>query len=209
MNVVHRDIKPENLLVSEYPLGTESLKLGDLGLATVVEGPLYTVCGTPTSKVQCKSGHLGCGRHGLHPPVWVHSFQKNTALDKETLQLHQSGPQRSPDPTITPTKWEECSPTHTLTPTDVGTAPPSGSSVSSPLDVSPSSTPSSPTGLLLSNMSSSCPSPSPTSERRPRSPPSSRLLPPPRPPPPRPRHPALWPSKNESPRSSWKDFRML
>lgn len=34
--------------VFEYPDGTKSLKLGDFGLATVVEGPLYTVCGTPT-----------------------------------------------------------------------------------------------------------------------------------------------------------------
>lgn len=73
INIVHRDIKPENLLVfiaalctfqaaarraltlclvrvqvCEYPDGTKSLKLGDFGLATVVEGPLYTVCGTPT-----------------------------------------------------------------------------------------------------------------------------------------------------------------
>ncbi|MBZ3869001.1 Serine/threonine-protein kinase DCLK2 [Sciurus carolinensis] len=48
LSIVHRDIKPENLLVCEYPDGTKSLKLGDFGLATVVEGPLYTVCGTPT-----------------------------------------------------------------------------------------------------------------------------------------------------------------
>ncbi|MEQ2240040.1 Serine/threonine-protein kinase dclk2, partial [Ilyodon furcidens] len=48
MNIVHRDIKPENLLVCEHPDGAKSLKLGDFGLATVVEGPLYTVCGTPT-----------------------------------------------------------------------------------------------------------------------------------------------------------------
>ncbi|XP_064882066.1 serine/threonine-protein kinase DCLK2-like [Oncorhynchus nerka] len=48
MDIVHRDIKPENLLVCEYLDGTKSLKLGDFGLATVVEGPLYTVCGTPT-----------------------------------------------------------------------------------------------------------------------------------------------------------------
>ena len=34
--------------VFEYPDGTKSLKLGDFGLATVVEGPLYTICGTPT-----------------------------------------------------------------------------------------------------------------------------------------------------------------
>lgn len=37
-----------SLQVCEYPDGTKSLKLGDFGLATVVEGPLYTVCGTPT-----------------------------------------------------------------------------------------------------------------------------------------------------------------
>lgn len=36
------------LQVCEYSDGTKSLKLGDFGLATVVEGPLYTVCGTPT-----------------------------------------------------------------------------------------------------------------------------------------------------------------
>lgn len=72
INIVHRDIKPENLLVCIYTRphsvdksccfnlasvsfqvfqcqdGTKSLKLGDFGLATVVEGPLYTVCGTPT-----------------------------------------------------------------------------------------------------------------------------------------------------------------
>nr|XP_061779045.1 serine/threonine-protein kinase DCLK2-like isoform X1 [Nerophis lumbriciformis] len=252
MNVVHRDIKPENLLVSEYPDGTKSLKLGDFGLATVVEGPLYTVCGTPTyvaPEIIAESGYgvkvdiwaagviayiLLCGfppfrsesnqqeelfeqillgRLDYPSPYWdnisdsakeligkmlqvnmdarytaqdvlahpwvtddavaennmkaevtgklrthFHSAPRhgnaaavsvivNTALDKETLQLHLSGPQRSPDPTITPTKWEECSPTHTLTPTDVGTAPPSGSIVSSPLDVSPTvSTPSSPDG---------------------------------------------------------------
>lgn len=32
----------------EHADGTKSLKLGDFGLATVVDGPLYTVCGTPT-----------------------------------------------------------------------------------------------------------------------------------------------------------------
>lgn len=78
LNIVHRDIKPENLLVSvtlhgasgwegkttlssishvpfvhlvqvyEHNDGSKSLKLGDFGLATVVNGPLYTVCGTPT-----------------------------------------------------------------------------------------------------------------------------------------------------------------
>ncbi|GLD46533.1 serine/threonine-protein kinase DCLK1-like protein [Lates japonicus] len=38
----------QNLLVSEHADGSKSLKLGDFGLATVVDGPLYTVCGTPT-----------------------------------------------------------------------------------------------------------------------------------------------------------------
>lgn len=32
----------------EHADGSKSLKLGDFGLATVVDGPLYTVCGTPT-----------------------------------------------------------------------------------------------------------------------------------------------------------------
>ncbi|XP_072248238.1 serine/threonine-protein kinase DCLK1b isoform X2 [Leuresthes tenuis] len=48
LNIVHRDIKPENLLVYEHHDGSKSLKLGDFGLATVVNGPLYAVCGTPT-----------------------------------------------------------------------------------------------------------------------------------------------------------------
>uniref|UniRef100_A0A8C6SI07 Serine/threonine-protein kinase DCLK2 n=1 Tax=Neogobius melanostomus TaxID=47308 RepID=A0A8C6SI07_9GOBI len=47
-HIVHRDIKPENLLVYEHPDGTKSLKLGDFGLATTVNGPLFAVCGTPT-----------------------------------------------------------------------------------------------------------------------------------------------------------------
>ena len=34
--------------VYEHTDGSRSLKLGDFGLATVVNGPLYTVCGTPT-----------------------------------------------------------------------------------------------------------------------------------------------------------------
>ncbi|KAM6942353.1 serine/threonine-protein kinase DCLK2 [Lycodopsis pacificus] len=67
-NIVHRDIKPENLLVFEYPDGTKSLKLGDFGLATVVEGPLYTVCGTPTyvaPEIISESGY------GLKVDVWA------------------------------------------------------------------------------------------------------------------------------------------
>lgn len=48
MNIVHRDVKPENLLVFQHADGSKSLKLGDFGLATVANEPLYTVCGTPT-----------------------------------------------------------------------------------------------------------------------------------------------------------------
>ncbi|XP_048855772.1 serine/threonine-protein kinase DCLK2 isoform X1 [Brienomyrus brachyistius] len=68
MNIVHRDIKPENLLVCEYPDNTKSLKLGDFGLATVVEGPLYTVCGTPTyvaPEIIAESGY------GLKVDIWA------------------------------------------------------------------------------------------------------------------------------------------
>ncbi|XP_062284130.1 serine/threonine-protein kinase DCLK2 isoform X1 [Scomber scombrus] len=68
LNIVHRDIKPENLLVFEYPDGTKSLKLGDFGLATVVEGPLYTVCGTPTyvaPEIISESGY------GLKVDIWA------------------------------------------------------------------------------------------------------------------------------------------
>ncbi|XP_023259100.1 serine/threonine-protein kinase DCLK2 isoform X8 [Seriola lalandi dorsalis] len=68
MNIVHRDIKPENLLVFEYPDGIKSLKLGDFGLATVVEGPLYTVCGTPTyvaPEIIAESGY------GLKVDIWA------------------------------------------------------------------------------------------------------------------------------------------
>ncbi|XP_076004040.1 serine/threonine-protein kinase DCLK2 isoform X2 [Genypterus blacodes] len=68
MNIVHRDIKPENLLVFENPDGSKSLKLGDFGLATVVDGPLYTVCGTPTyvaPEIISESGY------GLKVDVWA------------------------------------------------------------------------------------------------------------------------------------------
>ncbi|XP_005464609.1 serine/threonine-protein kinase DCLK2 isoform X2 [Oreochromis niloticus] len=68
MNIVHRDIKPENLLVCEYPDGTKSLKLGDFGLATVVEGPLYTVCGTPTYVAPEIIAETG---YGLKVDIWA------------------------------------------------------------------------------------------------------------------------------------------
>uniref|UniRef100_G1MY87 Serine/threonine-protein kinase DCLK2 n=1 Tax=Meleagris gallopavo TaxID=9103 RepID=G1MY87_MELGA len=68
LNIVHRDIKPENLLVCEYADGTKSLKLGDFGLATVVEGPLYTVCGTPTYVAPEIIAETG---YGLKVDIWA------------------------------------------------------------------------------------------------------------------------------------------
>ncbi|KAM9027142.1 serine/threonine-protein kinase DCLK2 isoform 2-T2 [Ara ararauna] len=68
LNIVHRDIKPENLLVCEYPDGTKSLKLGDFGLATVVEGPLFTVCGTPTYVAPEIIAETG---YGLKVDIWA------------------------------------------------------------------------------------------------------------------------------------------
>ncbi|XP_076830175.1 serine/threonine-protein kinase DCLK2 isoform X2 [Brachyhypopomus gauderio] len=68
MSIVHRDIKPENLLVCRYPDGTKALKLGDFGLATVVDGPLHTVCGTPTYVAPEIIAELG---YGLKVDIWA------------------------------------------------------------------------------------------------------------------------------------------
>ncbi|KAK1174908.1 serine/threonine-protein kinase DCLK2 isoform X1 [Acipenser oxyrinchus oxyrinchus] len=68
LNIVHRDIKPENLLVCEHPDSTKSLKLGDFGLATVVEGPLHTVCGTPTYVAPEIIAETG---YGLKVDIWA------------------------------------------------------------------------------------------------------------------------------------------
>ncbi|NXN99568.1 DCLK2 kinase, partial [Rhinopomastus cyanomelas] len=68
LSIVHRDIKPENFLVCEYPDGTKSLKLGDFGLATVVEGPLFTVCGTPTYVAPEIIAETG---YGLKVDIWA------------------------------------------------------------------------------------------------------------------------------------------
>uniref|UniRef100_A0A8C5EEI6 Serine/threonine-protein kinase DCLK2 n=1 Tax=Gouania willdenowi TaxID=441366 RepID=A0A8C5EEI6_GOUWI len=68
LNIVHRDIKPENLLVYEHQDGSKSLKLGDFGLAVVVNGPLFTVCGTPTyvaPEIVAETGY------GLKVDVWA------------------------------------------------------------------------------------------------------------------------------------------
>nr|XP_005996417.2 PREDICTED: serine/threonine-protein kinase DCLK2 [Latimeria chalumnae] len=54
--------------VCEYSDGTKSLKLGDFGLATIVEGPLYTVCGTPTyvaPEIIAENGY------GLKVDIWA------------------------------------------------------------------------------------------------------------------------------------------
>lgn len=42
-DIVHRDIKPENLLLAD----DFTIKLADFGLACVVRGPLFRICGTP------------------------------------------------------------------------------------------------------------------------------------------------------------------
>lgn len=68
LNIVHRDIKPENLLVFEHQDGTKSLKLGDFGLATVVNGPLYNVCGTPTYVAPEIIAETG---YGLKVDIWA------------------------------------------------------------------------------------------------------------------------------------------
>ncbi|MEQ2193321.1 Serine/threonine-protein kinase dclk1 [Xenoophorus captivus] len=68
LNIVHRDIKPENLLVYEHHDGSKSLKLGDFGLATVVNGLLYAVCGTPTyvaPEIVAETGY------GLKVDIWA------------------------------------------------------------------------------------------------------------------------------------------
>ncbi|XP_026137582.1 serine/threonine-protein kinase DCLK1 isoform X2 [Carassius auratus] len=67
-NIVHRDIKPENLLVYEHQDGSKSLKLGDFGLATVVDGPLYTICGTPTYVAPEIVAEMG---YGLKVDIWA------------------------------------------------------------------------------------------------------------------------------------------
>uniref|UniRef100_A0A3Q2CVE9 Doublecortin-like kinase 1b n=1 Tax=Cyprinodon variegatus TaxID=28743 RepID=A0A3Q2CVE9_CYPVA len=68
LNIVHRDIKPENLLVYEHSDGSKSLKLGDFGLATVVSGPLYAVCGTPTYVAPEIIAETG---YGLKVDIWA------------------------------------------------------------------------------------------------------------------------------------------
>ncbi|XP_037534214.1 serine/threonine-protein kinase DCLK1 [Nematolebias whitei] len=68
LSIVHRDIKPENLLVYNHVDGSKSLKLGDFGLATVVNGPLYAVCGTPTYVAPEIIAETG---YGLKVDIWA------------------------------------------------------------------------------------------------------------------------------------------
>ncbi|XP_034024292.1 serine/threonine-protein kinase DCLK1-like isoform X2 [Thalassophryne amazonica] len=68
LSIVHRDIKPENLLVYEHQDGSRSLKLGDFGLATIFNGPLYTVCGTPTYVAPEIIAETG---YGLKVDIWA------------------------------------------------------------------------------------------------------------------------------------------
>ncbi|KAM3875038.1 serine/threonine-protein kinase DCLK1-like isoform 1-T1 [Diretmus argenteus] len=68
LNIVHRDIKPENLLVYEHQDGSRSLKLGDFGLATLFNGPLYAVCGTPTYVAPEIIAETG---YGLKVDIWA------------------------------------------------------------------------------------------------------------------------------------------
>lgn len=42
-NIIYRDLKPENILISQNGY----IKLADFGLAKVIDGKTYTLCGTP------------------------------------------------------------------------------------------------------------------------------------------------------------------
>ncbi|XP_074094742.1 uncharacterized protein LOC141524614 [Cotesia typhae] len=66
--IVHRDVKPENLLVEMEGSHVRCLKLGDFGLAQIVTGPLYTVCGTPTYVAPEILEETG---YGLKIDVWA------------------------------------------------------------------------------------------------------------------------------------------
>ncbi|KAI1241921.1 hypothetical protein IHE44_0005429 [Lamprotornis superbus] len=58
----------ELVKVYEHQDGSKSLKLGDFGLATIVDGPLYTVCGTPTYVAPEIIAETG---YGLKVDIWA------------------------------------------------------------------------------------------------------------------------------------------
>ncbi|TNN63501.1 Serine/threonine-protein kinase DCLK1 [Liparis tanakae] len=58
----------ELVKVYEHADGSKSLKLGDFGLATVVDGPLHTVCGTPTYVAPEIISETG---YGLKVDIWA------------------------------------------------------------------------------------------------------------------------------------------
>ncbi|KAH0616027.1 hypothetical protein JD844_026798, partial [Phrynosoma platyrhinos] len=81
-------------IVCEYPDGTKSLKLGDFGLATVVEGPLYTVCGTPTyvaPEIIAETGYglkILVGKLEFPSPYWDNITDSAKELISLMLQVN-------------------------------------------------------------------------------------------------------------------------
>ena len=66
LNIVHRDIKPENLLVHRKGKEIICLKIGDFGLAQIVNKPLITICGTPTYVAPEILAEAGYGMKVIH-----------------------------------------------------------------------------------------------------------------------------------------------
>lgn len=67
--------------VYEHQDGSKSLKLGDFGLATVVDGPLYTVCGTPTyvaPEIIAETGWVIVSPHPSQSDLHNSQFQSYT-----------------------------------------------------------------------------------------------------------------------------------
>lgn len=98
--IVHRDLKPENLLVMQRKDGRITIKLTDFGLAMQVNGPIKTVCGTPTyvaPEILAESGYgleVDCWATGVilyillcgYPP-----FKTSDRNQEELFQMIQRG----------------------------------------------------------------------------------------------------------------------
>lgn len=67
-HIVHRDIKPENLMVQMDDKNVICLKVADFGLAQKVNGPVFTVCGTPTYVAPEILSEVG---YGVKIDVWA------------------------------------------------------------------------------------------------------------------------------------------